>query len=86
MPKSALLDANIATRRPFLDFIYTRRYTDGTTRYLQVGDEPISIPPVGSSAIVVRVRISPAVCVATNREAIYRGFKWNNQEDSQLFR
>jgi len=37
----ALLDANIAARRPFLDFIYTRRHTDGTTQYLQVSGEPI---------------------------------------------
>ena len=37
----ALLDANIAARRPFLDFIYSRRHPDGTTQYLQVSGEPI---------------------------------------------
>jgi PAS domain S-box-containing protein len=37
----ALLDANIAARRPFLDFIYTRRNIDGKTQFLQVSGEPI---------------------------------------------
>ena len=37
----ALLHANIAERRPFLDFIYTRRNADGTTQYLQVSGEPM---------------------------------------------
>ncbi|MGZ3159965.1 MAG: response regulator [Burkholderiaceae bacterium] len=36
----AQLDANIASRRPFLDFIYTRSKDDGTTQYLQVSGEP----------------------------------------------
>jgi len=37
----ALLDANIATRRPFLDFVYSRSTDDGTTQYLQVSGEPM---------------------------------------------
>jgi PAS domain S-box-containing protein len=37
----ALLDANIAARRPFLDFVYSRRRADGTTQYLQVSGEPM---------------------------------------------
>jgi PAS domain S-box-containing protein len=37
----ALLDANIAARRPFLDFVYSRRKPDGTTQYLQVSGEPM---------------------------------------------
>ena len=37
----ALLDANIAARRPFLDFVYSRSKADGTTQYLQVSGEPI---------------------------------------------
>ena len=37
----ALLDANIAGRRPFLDFIYTRLNDDGSTQYLQVSGEPM---------------------------------------------
>jgi PAS domain S-box-containing protein len=37
----ALLDANIAARRPFLDFVYSRRNSDGTMQYLQVSGEPI---------------------------------------------
>jgi PAS domain S-box-containing protein len=37
----ALLNANIATRRPFLDFVYSRSNADGTTQYLQVSGEPI---------------------------------------------
>jgi PAS domain S-box-containing protein len=40
----ALLDANIATRRPFLDFLYSRRNADGTMQYLQVSGEPIFDP------------------------------------------
>src|SRR5450755_1918788 len=31
-----LLDANIANRRPFLDFVYSRSNADGTIQYLQV--------------------------------------------------
>ncbi|MES2049924.1 MAG: response regulator [Pseudomonadota bacterium] len=36
-----LLHANIADRRPFLDFIYSRTNADGTTQYLQVSGEPM---------------------------------------------
>lgn len=35
------LDAKIAGRQPFLDFIYSRRNADGTTQYLQVSGEPM---------------------------------------------
>jgi PAS domain S-box-containing protein len=37
----AQLDANIASRRPFLDFVYSRSKADGTTQYLQVSGEPM---------------------------------------------
>lgn len=37
----ALLDANIAARRPFLDFVYSRSNADGTVQYLQVSGEPM---------------------------------------------
>jgi PAS domain S-box-containing protein len=37
----ALLDANIASRSPFLDFVYSRQNADGTTQYLQVSGEPM---------------------------------------------
>ncbi|MGV8894059.1 MAG: response regulator [Burkholderiaceae bacterium] len=37
----ALLNANIAARRPFLDFVYSRSNPDGTTQYLQVSGEPM---------------------------------------------
>lgn len=37
----ALLDENIAARRPFLDFVYSRMNADGTTQYLQVSGEPM---------------------------------------------
>ncbi len=37
----AQLDANIAARRPFLDFVYSRTNADGTKQYLQVSGEPI---------------------------------------------
>ncbi len=37
----ALLNANIAARRPFLDFVYSRSNPDGTMQYLQVSGEPI---------------------------------------------
>ncbi|MET3132336.1 CheY-like chemotaxis protein [Oxalobacteraceae bacterium GrIS 1.11] len=37
----ALLDANIASRQPFLDFIYSRARVDGGTQYLQVSGEPM---------------------------------------------
>ena len=37
----ALLDAKIAARQPFLDFVYSRRKADGATQYLQVSGEPM---------------------------------------------
>jgi PAS domain S-box-containing protein len=37
----ALLDANIAARRPFLDLVYSRTKADGTMQYLQVSGEPM---------------------------------------------
>ena len=37
----AQLDANIASRRPFLDFVYSRSNADGTMQYLQVSGEPM---------------------------------------------
>ncbi|HEV7816203.1 MAG TPA: response regulator, partial [Janthinobacterium sp.] len=37
----ALLTANIASRRPFLDFIYSRTHADGRKQYLQVSGEPM---------------------------------------------
>lgn len=37
----ALLDANIAARRPFLDLIYSRSRPDGSVQYLQVSGEPM---------------------------------------------
>ena len=37
----ALLDDNIANRRPFLDFVYSRSNADGTMQYLQVSGEPM---------------------------------------------
>lgn len=36
----ARLDAIIATRQPFLDFLYSRTNADGTAQYLQVSGEP----------------------------------------------
>ena len=37
----AQLEANIAARRPFLDFVYSRSNADGTMQYLQVSGEPM---------------------------------------------
>ncbi|HAT32081.1 MAG TPA: response regulator [Janthinobacterium sp.] len=37
----ALLDENIAQRRPFLDLIYSRVHADGRTQFLQVSGEPM---------------------------------------------
>ncbi|MES2295520.1 MAG: response regulator [Pseudomonadota bacterium] len=37
----AQLDANIAERRPFLDFVYSRVLADGAIQYLQVSGEPM---------------------------------------------
>lgn len=35
------LEANIAARRPFLDFVYSRTNADGSLQYFQVSGEPI---------------------------------------------
>ena len=40
----AILDANIAERRPFLDFVYSRKNADGSRQYLQVSGEPMFDP------------------------------------------
>ena len=37
----AQLNANIAARRPFLDFVYSRGNANGTKQYLQVSGEPM---------------------------------------------
>ena len=37
----ATLDARIANRQPFLDFVYSRILPDGRTQYLQVSGEPM---------------------------------------------
>jgi PAS domain S-box-containing protein len=37
----AELEANIAARRPFLDFVYSRTNADGSRQYFQVSGEPI---------------------------------------------
>ncbi len=37
----ALLDDNIANRRPFFDFVYSRSNADGSMQYLQVSGEPM---------------------------------------------
>ncbi|MDB5823392.1 MAG: putative sensor protein [Herminiimonas sp.] len=37
----AVLVANIASRQPFLDFVYSRSNDDGTIQYLQVSGEPM---------------------------------------------
>jgi PAS domain S-box-containing protein len=37
----AQLSDNIAARRPFLDFIYTRNNPDGTRQYFQVSGQPV---------------------------------------------
>ncbi|MCX7173374.1 MAG: response regulator [Proteobacteria bacterium] len=40
----AQLADNIAARRPFLDFVYSRNNADGTKQYLQVSGEPMFDP------------------------------------------
>lgn len=35
------LESNIAERKPFLDFVYSRTLADGQTQYLQVSGEPM---------------------------------------------
>ena len=37
----AALEDNIAARRPFLDFVYSRTNADGSQQYFQVSGEPI---------------------------------------------
>ncbi|PTU32304.1 response regulator [Stenotrophobium rhamnosiphilum] len=37
----AALEANIAARKPFLDFVYSRTNADGSLQYFQVSGEPI---------------------------------------------
>jgi PAS domain S-box-containing protein len=37
----AILNDNIANRRPFLDFVYSRTHADGHVQYLQVSGEPM---------------------------------------------
>jgi PAS domain S-box-containing protein len=41
LQERALLDARIANRQPFLDFIYTRTAPDGRVQTLQVSGEPM---------------------------------------------
>ncbi len=36
-----ILEANLAARRPFLDFVYSREKADGTRQYLMVSGEPM---------------------------------------------
>lgn len=36
-----ILEANIASKRPFLDFVYSRTSPDGTQHYLMVSGEPM---------------------------------------------
>lgn len=40
-PEYAALKANMAARRPFLDFVYSRTHTDGTRQHFMVSGEPI---------------------------------------------
>jgi PAS domain S-box-containing protein len=40
----AMLEENIAARRPFLDFIYSRTNADGSVQFFQVSGEPIFDP------------------------------------------
>ena len=42
----AELAANIAARRPFLNFIYSRVHADGVHQYFQVSGEP-KFDPIG---------------------------------------
>ena len=39
-----MLEANIAARRPFLDFVYSRTNPDGSRQYLMVSGEPMFAP------------------------------------------
>lgn len=36
-----ILEANLAARKPFLDFVYSRKKADGTRQYLMVSGEPM---------------------------------------------
>ena len=40
----AQLEANIAARRPFIDFVYSRTNADGSQQYFQVSGEPMFGP------------------------------------------
>ena len=37
----AMLEANLAARRPFLDFVYSRTNPDGSQQHLMVSGEPM---------------------------------------------
>ncbi|MGA8149096.1 MAG: response regulator [Gallionellaceae bacterium] len=39
-----ILEANLAARRPFLDFVYSRTNPDGSRKYLMVSGEPMFDP------------------------------------------
>ena len=39
-----ILEANLAARRPFLDFVYSRTKPDGSQQYLMVSGEPMFDP------------------------------------------
>jgi len=39
-----ILEANLAARRPFLDFVYSRTKSDGSLQYLMVNGEPMFNP------------------------------------------
>jgi len=39
-----ILEANLAARRPFLDFVYSRIHPDGSRQYLMVSGEPMFDP------------------------------------------
>ncbi|MDO8291498.1 MAG: response regulator [Gallionella sp.] len=39
-----ILEANLAARRPFLDFVYSRTNPDGSWQYLMVSGEPVFDP------------------------------------------
>ena len=39
-----MLEANLASRQPFLDFVYSRTNPDGSLRYLMVSGEPMFDP------------------------------------------
>ncbi|MFU8789210.1 MAG: response regulator [Methylobacter sp.] len=42
--KRAILEANLASRRPFLDFVYRRTNADNSHQYLMVSGEPMFDP------------------------------------------